>query len=447
VKHDIEHGTLTAYLCTTADKDISHPIGRINLKKFMYVGGNNAVYRNENAQYGTVPSKFHDVIGDWAEKNYPMKDAGIYAKASTLYNDDGVDIKTHKLDELDPEKQLHRTTENLLTHKLRKHSWDFDGKMDHIDPLSFTVDSALEEHHDNLSDKQQAHSIVHWVADHSSDNRGDAPKEVNDLDHDDVDSNAPLHAWACENTHRFRNNVKTFTPTDSMIALDKIHSAIRGDEDADHEHLKTVHGNLLDHVLKQTGSDWNHVKSHVINHLTDDKHADYYFTHSHNTVSDESERLRGHPLSTLSENPRHIHKILDLENDHLEENSLDHPVGINHIGKHADTKLAHHVYMENDNMPDHHIGEFTRALNQNPKGEHIQHELLNQMHLDIPDEDYSERHAQMINSIAKHTAHKSVVDRIKARTNSDLSFAKTAIKSNSLYTHSPIMEAYLRFLK
>jgi hypothetical protein len=63
------------------------------------------------------------------------------------------------------------------------------------------------------------------------------------------------------------------------------------------------------------------------------------------------------------------------------------------------------------------------------------------------DEEYSERHAAMINSIAKHTTHKSVVDRINARTNTDLSFAKNAIKTNSLYTHSPIMEAYLRFLK
>lgn len=450
VKHDIQHGTLTAYVCTKDDKNISHPIGRINLKQFMHVGSNHAIYRPENSRYGTIPTKFPQIVNDWAEKHYPPKDAGIYAKQSNLYNDDGVDIKTHRLDELDPEKELHQTTENLLDHKLRGWSDRFNKPDDYPDPMPFVVESTLDEHHRNLSGRQEAHSIVHWVADHSYENNGDTPKEVNDLDYDDVRSTTPLHAWACENTNKFKHNVGEFTPADSMIALDKIHHAIKGSEDEDHEQLKSIHWDLIDHVFHdkhQHEPAWDHVKSHIIEHLTDDKHVDYYFAHRHNTVSDESGKLHGYSLATLSKNPRHIHNILNLENDHLEENSLDHTHGIQHIGENADLKLAHHIYMENDNMPDHYFGQFTRALDDNPKGEHIQHELLNQMHLDVPDEEYSERHAAMVNSIAKHTTHKSVVDRIKARTNSDLSFAKNAIKSNSLYTHSPIMEAYLRFLK
>lgn len=451
VRHDIQHGTLTAYLCTTADNNISHPIGRINLKKFMHVSSNHAVYRPENSQYGTVPSKMHDVVNEWAEKNYPIKDAGIYAKASSLYNDDGVDIKAHNLHELDPEKELHRTTENLLTHKLRKIKDYFDGNQkedDGFDSISFTAQNTLDEHHNNLSNKQEAHSVLHWVADHSSENRGDHPKDMDDLDYDDIDSNTPLHSWACDNTRKFRNNVKEFSPTDAMIGLDKIHNAIRGDEDEQHEHLKSIHGDLIDHVFKQNGPEWDHVKSHIVDHMTEDKHSDYYFNNRRSNVTDESDRLSGYPLATLSHNPRQIHKLLDYENDHLEENSLDHAKAIHHIGKHADLKLAHHVYLENDNMPPDHVGSFTRALNENPNGEHVQHELLNQMHLYAgDDDDYSARHESMINSIAKHTTHKSVVDRIKARTNADLSFAKTAIKSNSLYTHSPVMEAYLRFLK
>lgn len=450
VKHDISHGTLTAYVCTKDDKDINHPIGRINLKKFMHVGTKHAIYRPENSRYGTIPTKFPQIIDEWAEKNYPPKDAGIYAKASGLYNDDGVAIKTHNLHELDPEMGLHSTTENLLRHKLREFKdYGIYNKHDDYDNIPHVVEETLTKHHHIIGDKASAHSVLHWVADHSSDNRGSAPKEVNDLDYDDINisSNTPLHSWACENTHKFRQGVKEFNPTDTMIGLEKIHNAIRGDEEEDHEDLKSIHGDLIDHVFKQSSPEWDHVKSHIIDHMVDDKNVDYYFTHRHNIVYDRSDRLRGYPLATLSKNPRHIHKILDLENDHLEENSLDHHHAVLHIGNHADTKLAHHIYMESDSIPDYHIESFTRGLNENPNGEHIQHEMLNQMHLDSPDDEYSERHAVMVNSIAKHTTHKSVVDRIKARTNSDLSFAKNAIKSNSLYTHSPIMEAYLRFLK
>lgn len=452
VKHDISHGTLTAYLCTKDDAEASRPIGRVNLKKFTHVATGHTIYQPEQSIYGTVPSNFHSTVSEWAEKNYAPKDAGIYAKESSLYDDDGKSIKTHNLHELDSEKQLHKNTAGLLASRLSRYRDGYDPKIeDNHGSVGDITEQTLTDHHREIGPKAAAHSILHWVADHSSENFGDRPKDFDDLDADDIHSNTPLHSWACDNIRKhFKHGVDEFNASDSMIGLDKIHNSIGKNTTEDHEHLNEVHGRLIDHVFSHSEPEWDAAKSHIVNHMADEDNVDYYFHNRDHRVSDHSSKLNNYPLATLTKNPRQIHKILELENDHLDESSVDgRSYGLEHIAKNADVKLAHHIYMENKNVPGSKIGSFTRSLNTNDNSEEIQHELLNPMHLhtDDVDDEYVDRHKDMIHAIAENTPHKSVFDRIKARTNTDLSFAKRSLKLNPHLSHTMVMESYLRFLK
>ena len=87
LSNDIKHGTHVAYLVNKDDNEIKNPIARIAMKPFVSDSGH-TVIRPEESQYGTSDSAFHATVHDFAEKNYPMKDAA-YSKHEALYNDSG----------------------------------------------------------------------------------------------------------------------------------------------------------------------------------------------------------------------------------------------------------------------------------------------------------------------------------------------------------------------
>lgn len=460
VKHDIENGTLTAYLCTKDDDGIHHPIGRINLKRFNNVATNHISYQPENSQYGTIPQQFPEIVASWSKKHYPMKDAGIYQKAPELYDDDGVTMRTHKLHELDTEKALHATTESLLDSTLKAVHGNYDNlKHDDYDrdSVGTTTESTMEKYHNQLSGNQYAHSLIHWASDMSNQGYGNDPKHMSDLDHDDIGSDEPIHAWVHDhianssNQYHINNGIEQFSPTDSLVALDKIHKAVHKSEDGDHKALKTIHGKLIDHILNQRTPEWDAVKTHALDHMFDDKNIEYYHGHRHNTLKDNSNVMAYNHYVTMTKHPRMMHRIMQYEDDHLpgSESSASHITGVDHIAHFADSKLAHHMMVEHPEMDDwKKLSHFASTLNANKDGEHIQHTLLNQMHLDSGDE-HTERNRLMYAAIANKTSFKSVHDRIKSRLSSDLNDPEIRDdhKSNPHFKYDTQMEAYLRFLK
>lgn len=453
VKNDIEQGTLTAYLCTKEDNGISHPIGRVNLKRFEHLSTKHAIYKPEDSTYGTIPTNFHKKVSEWSDQHYPEKDAGIYMKHADLYNDDGKDTITHKLHELDPEKDLHRLTEDAVHGAVSQvYERDYNKHDDYIDSHK-KIDDTINTYHQNLTDKQHAHSVIHWTADHSYAHDGDKPKELDSIAVNPRNSDEFLHNYATDavGTTRVKKGISEFTPHDSMIALDKIHNAIKGSEEDEHEHLKDIHGDVIDHVFKQSGHEWQPIKEHIVNHLLEPKNKDYYVgNRDYNIVENSSNHMQKNYLPQLSTNPRKIHRLLDLENEETSEQSLSNTTAVSHIARHADAKLAHHVLL------DHPDGElqnehFVKELNENPNGEHISHTLLNPMYFTGgSDGDHEIRHHDAIAYLAKHTKHKSVFDRIKSRVGQDLAdepFIKKAMNLNQHFGQQQHMEHYLRWLK
>lgn len=452
VKNDIEQGTLTAYLCTKEDNGISKPMGRVNLKRFEHIGTKHAIYKPEDSVYGTIPSNFHKKVSEWAEQNYAPKDAGIYKKHEDLYNDDGNDIMTHKLHELDPEKDLHKLTENVA-HNAANAEYDRDFNKFYDEDPHQNIANAISNYHDKLTDKQHAHSVIHWTADHSYANDGARPKDLYEIEPSPSHSDDFLHHYATEavGTTRVKQGISEFTPHDSMIALGKIHDAIKGTEDEEHEHLKDVHGDLIDHVFKQTGHEWEPVKEHIVGHLLEPKNKDYYIgNRDYNMFDNGSIHMQKHYLPELSKNPRKIHRLLDLEKEETDEQSMGNSTAVGHMARHADAKLAHHVLFEQEDgeLNNEH---FVKELNDNPKGEQISHTILNPMYFgDKHDENYGIRHHDAIAYLAKHTKHKSVFDRIKSRVTQDLADEpniRKALNVNKHFGQLQHMEQYLRWLK
>ena len=452
VKHDIGQGTLTAYLCTKEDNGINHPIGRVNLKKFSHLSTGHTIFKPEESTYGTIPTTFRSKVENWATQNYPEKDAGIYMKHTDLYNDDGKDTITHKLHELDPEKDLHRLTEDAVHGAVsQEYNRDYNKHVDFMDSHE-KIDDTINNYHENLTDKQHAHSVIHWTADHSFAHDGDKPKGLDSIDVNPRNSDEFLHHYATNavGTTRVKRGISEFTPHDSMIALSKIHDAINKTEDEEHEHLKDVHGDVIDHVFKQTGPEWNPVKEHVVDHLLEPKNKNYYIgNRDYNIIENTSHHLQKSYLPQLSTNPRKIHRLLDFETEHMDEQSLGNATAVSHIAKHADAKLVHHVLLEH---PDGDLQNerFVEHLNENPSGEQISHTLLNPMYFrGGSDEDHEIRHHDAIAYLAKHTKHKSVFDRIKTRIGQDFSdepYIKKALNINKTFGQQQHMEHYMRWL-
>lgn len=454
VKHDIAQGTLTAYLCTKDDDGIHRPIGRINLKRFEHLSSRHAIYRPEDAHYGSIPTSFPQRVHEWAQQNYPEKDAGIYMKHVDLYNDDGKNVHTHKLHELDPESALHKHTEDAVhraVSELYEKPYDEKGFHDYGDNHD-EVNTVMSKYHQQLTDKQHAHSVIHWTADHSYNSDGEQPKSLYDVHFTPRHSDEMLHAFATDavGTSRVKKGIAEFTPHDSMIALDKIHAAIKGSEDEEHQHLKDVHGDLIDHIYKQQSAEWTPVKEHIVDHMLEDKNRDYYVNHrDYNVMENTSQHMRKHYLPEMSTQPRKIQRLLDLESEHTDMQALGEARPVEHIARHADAKLAHHVLLEHPDA-DLNREHFAKSLNENPNGEHIQHTLLDPMYFSgSHDEDYEAAHHDSIAYLAKHTKHRSVFDRIKSRATQDLAhepFIKKALNSNTHFGQSQHMEHYLRWL-
>lgn len=484
--NDIHNGTLTAYVATVDDNNLKSPIGRINLKRFDSRKDGSSIFRQENASYGTIPTNMKKVVKEWAEKNY-QPSSGVYLKHSSLYNDDGNAIRIEKPELLSGHEVFNASNERaeniLRSHQRmidnmeapsRDHDWDdFYGRQAEIaDNGKWTAMDDVKKLHDKLNAKEYASAIIHAISDHSLDYAGKNQEEYrnhfqlgfHDGNYYTFGGSDVVHAHAINaigNRSDFdyiKNGISEMTPDETLHHLTKIHEGFSKSVDEPHPLLKEVHSELINHMFGKGGGgvrpEFQHVMDHELSHMASGDNHEYY-------SSLEDERGNNpllssdvmHPVA-LTKNPRLMHTIIN-------HGSFDSPAGdhyaMEHMGEHADAKLAHHVmtteeFGDSQGSNDLH---FMKGLNKNKDGEKIQHQLIktsSQMPLHLTGGEYkgqgellpvtdtnqlryamsgmhrthpfaapNEEYMNTVASIAYMTKHPSVYNAIKERaTNGDL---------------------------
>lgn len=444
LKHDIANGTMTAYVCHKDDHDISRPIGRINLKQFTSVGDNlhHSIYRPEQSSYGAIPSVTRKLVTDWAEKNYPSKE-GIYMKAPELYSDDGESIKAEKPLKFEDAKHVNDVAYSVA--KSVRDSTQLHTNVDFDDePLYDKVHAAIEKVHSSLDPKTSFSALMHSVAAHSTEHDGEYQYDGSMIDMPTFDTHPDefVQQHAIDKIHsmtgtQIKHALHTFSPEETKNSISMIHSAMKGDEDG-HEALQKIHDGLISHAFEHHPDDHD-LHSLIIHHAVDSDNAKYY-------ENMDTSHFKRHHLVQLTKDPRLMHHIISSESG-LEDTIDGHSGPLEHIGKYADTKLAHEV-MHSTNFDEYHTMNFINGTNFNPNGEHIQHSLTDDMLLvggkahneplkgvhtkgelsqamkgyhtgyQGPDADHTDAdqdHIARFAEIASRTHFKSVYDKIKAR--------------------------------
>jgi len=452
---DIYHGTATAYLTKVGDDGVKNPIGRINLKKFQSID-DHVIYRAEKRQYGMIPKSFISQTDDFTKEKYPSK-PGVYLKPSELYNDDGESMKVEGME--------HLTHHELITHApkiaeaiihngrnaqqgLSDPEWG-DNNAEQV--KDDTLDT-LDKLHKHLSKPELANVVIHHIADHSYKEDGNRQNEYRtkfseNYTLDDIDGDDAIHHWAIKRlgqNYDVDKGIKEMPVDQKIVNLDKIHNGMEHTEDNDHEALKDVHASMINSAfLDHPDSHELHAK--ILNHMFAPKNQNYY----DNLIDTNSTHLdKVHPVE-LTKNPRTIHHIFDSDTSMFPHGDVwDTKGAVEHMGKHADHKLADHIIHHEDASEDSQR-DFVRGLNKNTNGEKISHQLSDDMLLSggeyhgkgelLPitkpheltyamqgghrSRDYAtddSTHLGKYVALASTTAFKSVYDKIKNRTATDL---------------------------
>lgn len=88
LKHDLNHGTLVAYLMPKHSDNVDDAVGRGLLKR--YDSRKETTFRPEQTTYGNGHSMIMDSLNSFAEKEFPVKNIGDFTKHKDLYDDDNV---------------------------------------------------------------------------------------------------------------------------------------------------------------------------------------------------------------------------------------------------------------------------------------------------------------------------------------------------------------------
>jgi hypothetical protein len=399
LKNDIQHGTLTAYITKAGDDTLKSPIGRVNLKQF--VNGSHRIYRPEANTYGSMSKStknaLREKVGAWSEKSYESK-PGIYTKNPSLYNDDGNSLRMEKPIETNSDMSLvaSRIRDNVVNanraglehaeNEQYKHD-DYEAMGNHENNMYDLVNKI----HNQLPHKERAlytiHSLISNAEDHDGEGSDDfySDKHTSEKDADDYIHHHTINRSKYDKEADLHEIQKL--PSHEAFALHKkIDSTINNtSEPESHDELKTYHAKLIDNVMS-TGSESE--KNQVLHDMigATDSHARYY-EHMHNETHSIFD---AHHPATLTTNPRTIHSLMTSTNGAIPqaESFRDSEVA-EHIGKHADEKLAHALvhgelvhHFANEYSAARSNGvhdDFVRGLNTNPHGEHIQHSLTSQM--------------------------------------------------------------------
>jgi hypothetical protein len=89
IQHDVEAGTMIAYLVRNDDLNIKNPVARVAIKPFVSINDPDSVYyQAEQRAYGSPPAGFLDEINRLVDKVQPDK-RGMFRLVDTLYCDTG----------------------------------------------------------------------------------------------------------------------------------------------------------------------------------------------------------------------------------------------------------------------------------------------------------------------------------------------------------------------
>lgn len=381
--NDIRQGTLTAYLTRKDDNGILNPIGRINLKKFVHADGHQ-IFRPENRSYGSNTPNFKKKISEWAQENYPSKE-GIYMKHPSLYDDDGDSIKVEKSPSSGGMEAHLSTVRAMIRHHIDTQQQAFEQaqEKDHWTDYDYDEHTLAAKHdaarlvdkmYSNFEPAEYTKHIIHHLVDHAHDYDGDDYDREHDgfdnLGLNELRSHHILHHWA-----RTRFNLAKpdqLSHSDAMDAIHNIHNAIKDTSNPEsHTALKIIHRKLIHHLLN--GNEEH--RNAVLNHMFDDSASDYYAS----MMQQHFTPFHNHHPAKFTTNPRLIHTILNHPNlDAFPINELDNE-SAEHIGRHADMKLAHEFMSKSEN--EEHFAPFVRGLNHNKDGKEIQHKLTDDMYL------------------------------------------------------------------
>lgn len=445
---DIEHHTLAAYLVRKGENPDKSAIGRVSIKKFTNSDGH-TIYRPESSTYGSVSRSFHSQVHEWATEKYPSKE-GFYQKEASLYNDDGKNLvmeKSHR-----DSAKLHSDIESSIYKAVRDarnahDENDWEKNPEYEAPNADDIVGVIDNIHNHLPHKDLVHSVIHHLVKNSAEDIDEYP-DIHDNNADDKIA----HAWAVGKAdgmfgHHSKQPFKDFGPGESIELMGKLHDE---GKEWDHYHNKTqemmmdAHDDLIKHVFSKRGhsKEWDAANDVAIGHIATPSHEDYYHEMSPGTSK---------YLVKQTKNPRLIHTLLNNNEDERDSTLSDHSA-MQHVGEHADTKLAHEMYHHPD-LGYSHAASLIHGLNDNKHGEQIQHDLTSQMLLtgghDHEGNDLSESHVNLHSQIAQHTKFKSVYDKIKARSTSDLDHPeiRSGLKANQNFHIAEEMQRYLRALR
>lgn len=492
--NDLAQGTLTAYLTKHGDDKVESPIGRVNIKPFIQ-SGKPTIYRPEGRGYGAIPPKVKENLSKWATDNYPSEN-GIYVKHPSLYNDDGDNIKIEKnihdsTDHNEMLSSIDKTIHGINREGIRAADDEYYRRHDNEDEDLAAQDEPHSTHfdnmvavtrklHDSLPAISRANAAAHYIAQGYH-------RKADDIDSDDhykdadtvsrIESEDYSHSWGKNNTVSYGDTHKFMSDDDAYQHHVALHDAAKesGDYIHDYPEAGELHANVIRRVMNgQNDSHKNSVIHHVINPDNDSNVANHY-----SEIANDHELFDNH-IATHTPNPRTIHTILEKghsgELGHINpdrskdyNDTLDGD-GYNHIGEHADMKLAHAVWhghlgkgMHSDDRQ-----SFIEGLNNNPEGEKIQHALTDRLHLsggnnrfqhttfDASDttwrngydwqrtrhnpvgkwvDEYDDKgDSRKLGSIAEHTNFKSVFDKLKTREDTrDVPELKDGVKNNHMF--------------
>ena len=375
VPHDVEHGTLTAYLVRKEDTDFDNPVGRVNLKQFSNDEGHK-IWRPEEAVYGSMPQAAVHAIKNWSETQYPHKEDTIYSKQANLYNDDG---KSALITGNPSFGKIHSHVKNTvvnIANATDENNMDVKWQEDHTDPQD-NIDKYLN----SLDKKTRNHLAIH----HSLTTEDD-PIEKSDYDKSSEDF---IGAWASRQPKTYSE----LSDNELMQHLKTAEDASDSGRRYDSEQLSEatgVHARLIHEAMHRHNPEIkDKVISHLVNRYDHPDNSDWY-----KNMDEEDSNQIPH-LHDHTQNSNLLHKLYHIGksgnmpgivNSIDQMNSHAAHAFAHAIGKHGDddflkefTSKDYHEHLENE---EHHIiSGFHKGLNERDDSEEMQHKLIGELNL------------------------------------------------------------------
>jgi hypothetical protein len=474
LKHDIERGTLTAYLTSKDDANINRPIARINIKQFEHVGGGESggKYRAwipEATSYGTHQRDFRDIVNKWAADNYPLGH-GVYAKHVNLYDDDGIGYKVNPDPTIVSGASHAKALSALADHLTSRATEYVDDKVPGDEPEVYhSVHHGLDKYTSDtgVADTKHFAPMLHRLIS-ESDWRHDYSRSSRVDDHDSTGHSASWAFNQIEEHPSYEKSLNMMDPHEAIAEASTLHKDLDYFDTAKDSHVfARAHRAFIDHFMRDTRETHQPVREHIIG-LMYQKPSAY--------VDVVQPTNNGRKLSVEHvHNPRLLHMMVDHDQPSPFDSHDEHyryyasePSPAQHIGKHADAKLANYLINEHakGNIDLH--KDFFHGLNKNPHGEEIQHQIINHLYLEggiaqetrpvvskvngqsmvnhMPVGAEHVDHNAQFRLITRHTEFPSVIDSIKKRIASGElpSHYSAFIERNSKSSKDPIAEAYRR---